>query len=111
AYEDLGIYGWALVELIEASVRSDVRDVATDALHQLDGRTRACGTDWALGVRARSAALLTEGKAAEPLFREAIERLSRTRIVVQLARAHLVYGEWLRRRNRRVDGREHLRAA
>ena len=111
AYEDLGIYGWALVELIEASVRSDVRDVATDALRQLDRRTRACGTDWALGVRARSAALLTEGKAAEPLFCEAVERLSRTRIVVQLARAHLVYGEWLRRRNRRVDAREHLRAA
>jgi DNA-binding CsgD family transcriptional regulator len=111
AYEDLGFFGWALVELVEAGVRSDVRDVASDALGQLDERTRACGTDWALGVRARSAALLSEGNAAEALFREAIERLGRSRIAVHLARAHLVYGEWLRRENRRVDAREHLRAA
>jgi DNA-binding CsgD family transcriptional regulator len=111
AYEDLGFFGWALVELVEAGVRSDVRDVASDALGQLDERTRACGTDWALGVRARSAALLSEGNAAEALFREAIERLGRSRIAVHLARAHLVYGEWLRRENRRADAREHLRAA
>jgi hypothetical protein len=109
--EDLGIFGWALAELIEASVRSDMRDVATDALSQLDGRARACGTDWALGVRARSAALLSEGTAAEALLREAIDRLIRTRIVVHVARALLVYGEWLRRGNQRVDAREHLRAA
>ena len=111
AYEDLGFFGWALAELIEASVRSGIRDVATDALSQLDRRARACGTDWALGVRARSAALLSEGTAADALFREAIDRLSRTRIVVHLARARLVYGEWLRRGNQRVDAREHLRAA
>ena len=111
AYEDLGFFGWALVELIEAGVRSDVRDVATDALRQLDERTLACGTDWALGVRARSAALLSGGNAAEPLFREAIERLGRSRIVVHLTRAHLVYGEWLRRENRRLEAREQLHTA
>ncbi len=111
AYEDFGFFGWALVELVEAGVRSDARDVASDALGHLDERTRACGTDWALGVRARSAALLSDGKKAESLFREGIERLGRTRIAVHLARARLVYGEWLRRENRRVDAREQLRAA
>ena len=111
AHEDLGFFGWALVELIEAGVRSDVRDVATDALRQLDERTLACGTDWALGVRARSAALLSGGNAAEPLFREAIKRLGRSRIVVHLTRAHLVYGEWLRRENRRLEAREQLHTA
>ena len=80
-------------------------------MQRLEERTGAAGTDWALGVRASSRALLTDGQAAEPLYREAIERLERTRIAVQLARAHLVYGEWLRRENRRVDAREHLRAA
>ena len=111
AYEDLGFFGWALIELVEAGVRSDARDAASDALGQLDERTSASGTDWALGVRARSAALLSNGTAAEALFREAIERLGRSRITVHLARAHLVYGEWLRREHRRVDAREHLRAA
>ena len=111
AHEDLGFFGWALVELVEAGARSDARDVASDALDRLDERTRASGTDWALGVRARSAALLSDGNTAEALFREAIERLGRTRIAVHLPRAHLVYGEWLRRENRRVDAREQLRAA
>jgi DNA-binding CsgD family transcriptional regulator/tetratricopeptide (TPR) repeat protein len=111
AYKDPGFFGWALVELVEAGVRSDSRDAASDAFGQLDERTSASGTDWALGVRARSAALLSNGTAAEAFFREAIERLGRSRIKVHLARAHLVYGEWLRRENRRVDAREHLRAA
>jgi DNA-binding CsgD family transcriptional regulator/tetratricopeptide (TPR) repeat protein len=111
AHEDLGFFGWALVELIEAGVRSDVRDVAADALRELDGRTHVCGTDWALGIRARSAALLSVGNAAETLYSEAIERLGRSRIVLHLARTHLVYGEWLRREQRRTDARQQLRSA
>ncbi len=78
---------------------------------QLEERTRAAGTDWALGIEARSRALLSDGSAAESLYREAIERLERSRIAVHLARAHLVYGEWLRRENRRLDARAQLRIA
>ena len=110
-YEDMGTAGFALVELIEAGVRSGARAEATAALRRLEERTNAAGTDWALGVQAWSAALLSDGEAAESRYREAIERLGRTRIAVHLARAHLVYGEWLRRENRRVDAREHLRTA
>jgi DNA-binding CsgD family transcriptional regulator len=101
----------ALVELVEAAARSGATELGTDALERLSEATRASGTDWALGVEARSRALLTVGDAAEQLYREAIERLDRTRVRVGLARAHLVYGEWLRRENRRVDAREHLHAA
>ena len=111
AHEDLGFFGWALIELVEAGTRSDARAAATDALRQLEERTRASGTDWALGVRARSKALLSDGQAAETLYREAIERLGRSRIAVHLARAQLVYGEWLRREQRRVDAREQLQSA
>jgi DNA-binding CsgD family transcriptional regulator len=111
ADEDLGFFGWALIELVEAAARSDAPDVASDALRQLEERSRPSGTDWALGVWARSDALLQEGPAREARYREAIERLRRTRIAVHLARAQLVYGEWLRRENRRVDAREQLRAA
>jgi tetratricopeptide (TPR) repeat protein len=110
-YGDLGIFGFCLVELIEAGARSGAGDTAADALRQLDERTTAVGTDWALGVRAWSCALLSDGEAAEALYREAIERLGRTRIAVHRARAHLVFGEWLRRENRRIDAREHLRVA
>ncbi|MEV6492873.1 LuxR family transcriptional regulator [Actinoplanes sp. NPDC051633] len=110
-YEDLGVFNFALVELIEAAVRSGANDEAAAALRRLEERTSAAGTDWALGVHAWSAALLCDGAAAEAYYREAIERLSRTRIAVHLARAHLVYGEWLRRENRRVDARAHLRIA
>lgn len=109
--DDLGLHAWALIELVEASTRSDARGVACDALRRLEERTQASGTDWALGILARSRALLSEGEDAESLYREAIERLARTRIAVHLARAHLVYGEWLRREHRRVDAREQLRAA
>ena len=110
-YEDVIAYGWALVELIEAGVRAGRPDEAAAALDRLTERTRASGTDWALGIEAGSRALLSEGQDAEPLYREAVERLARTRGVVQLARARLLYGEWLRRENRRADAREQLRAA
>jgi len=110
-YDDLGVFGFSLVELVEAGARSGAHEEAAAALAQLEERTSAVRTDWALGVQAWSRALLSDGEAAESLHVEAIERLGRTRIAVHLARAHLVYGEWLRRENRRVDAREHLRTA
>ncbi|MEU7854338.1 AAA family ATPase [Nonomuraea sp. NPDC049141] len=110
-HEDLGVYGFALVELVEAAARCDVPEAAEAALRQIEQRAGAGGTDWALGVLARSRALLSEGRAADVLYREAIEHLKRSRIAVHLARTHLVYGEWLRRENRRLDAREQLRTA
>ena len=108
-HEDVMAYGWALVELIEASVRSGGReDEAAAALDRLSERTRASGTEWALGIEARCRALLSDD---ESCYRDSVERLARTRAVVELARSRLVYGEWLRRENRRVDAREQLRAA
>jgi DNA-binding CsgD family transcriptional regulator len=109
--EDLTFFMWGLVELIEAAARSGKAELAADGLRRLSDLTRTSRTDWALGVEARSRALLTEDQAAERLYREAIERLERTRIRVELARAHLVYGEWLRRERRRLDAREQLRHA
>jgi len=110
-YDDLGTCGFALLELVESGARSGAHEEAAAALRRLEERTSAVGTEWALGVQAWARALLSGGEAAEALYREAIERLERSRIAVHLARAHLVYGEWLRRENRRVDAREHLRAA
>jgi DNA-binding CsgD family transcriptional regulator len=110
-HDDLCFFGWSLVELVEAGARSGAHDAAAVALRQLEERTRAAGTNWALGILARSSALLGSGQAADALYREAIERLGRCRIVVHLARAHLLYGEWLRRENRRMDAREQLRIA
>lgn len=110
-HEDLGVFGFSLVELVEAGVRGDAPDAAADALRRLEERATASGTEWALGLLARSRALLSDGPAADLLYREAIERLGRTRIAVYLARTHLVYGEWLRRENRRIDAREQLRTA
>jgi DNA-binding CsgD family transcriptional regulator len=110
-HEDVIAYGWALVELIEAGVRVGRHDEAATALDRLSERTRASGTEWALGIEAGSRALLSEGQDAEPLYHEAVERLARSRGMVHLARARLLYGEWLRRENRRVDAREQLRAA
>jgi DNA-binding CsgD family transcriptional regulator/tetratricopeptide (TPR) repeat protein len=111
AYEDLGLFGWALIELVEAAARSDNRDVASHALARLEERARASGTDWALGILARSEALLSDGSGGDALYREAIERLARSRIAIHAARAQLLYGESLRRENRRVDAREQLLAA
>jgi DNA-binding CsgD family transcriptional regulator len=99
---------WALVELVEAAVRSGVPERAAGAVQRLSGIARACGTDWALGAEARSRALVSDGAAAESLYREAIDRFGRTRLRVDLARAHLVYGEWLRRERRRRDARDQL---
>jgi DNA-binding CsgD family transcriptional regulator len=109
--EDLGFSNWGLTELIVAAGRSGETDLAADALQRLTEMTHASGTDWALGVEARSRALLSEGQQVEGLYLEAIERLARTRIRVELARTHLQYGEWLRRNRRRVDAREQLRTA
>lgn len=109
--EGVTIYTQGLAELIEAAARAGAPDRAADALLRLEEMTYASGTDWGAGVRARSQALLSEDDVAEPLYREAIERLGRTRIRPQLARAHLVYGEWLRRENRRVDARSELMQA
>lgn len=108
--EDLGLFSRACLELIEAGTRCVACAVATDALRDLEERTRT-GTDWALGVWARSTALLSDTNAAETLYREAIERFDRGRVAVHLPRAQLVYGEWLRRENRRLEAREQLRAA
>jgi len=112
SYEgDLGTSNWAVVELIEAAVRDGDSGTAGGALARLAGMTSASGTDWALGIEARSRALLSEGEAAERLYRESIERLARTRVRPDLARAHLLYGEWLRRQRRRTEARGELRAA
>jgi DNA-binding CsgD family transcriptional regulator len=102
---------WALVELVEAAARSGKTDIAAEALRRLAEITSADGTDWARGVEARPRALLSDGESAERFYRESIERLGRTRVRVELARTHLVYGEWLRRERRRVDARVQLRIA
>jgi DNA-binding CsgD family transcriptional regulator len=108
---ELGVSTWALIEFIEAAVRSGHPERAAGPLRRLQEISSAAGTDWALGVEARSRALLSEGDVAESLYREAIARLSRTQVRTALARAHLVYGEWLRRERRRGDAREQLRIA
>ena len=110
-YDDIDVLGWSLTELVEAAVRSGQLARASDALQRLTEITRASGTDWALGTEARSRALLSEGETAENCYREAIERLGRTRMRPAVARAHLLYGEWLRRQNRRRDARAQLRTA
>ena len=102
---------WGLVELIEAATRSGKVERVADALERLSETTRADGSDWALGIEARSRALLSDREAAENFYREAIDRLGRTRLRVDFARARLLYGEWLRRERRRLDAREQLRRA
>jgi DNA-binding CsgD family transcriptional regulator len=109
--EDLTTENWAISEHIEAAVRAGSPEIAADRLQRLHDITQDGGTDWGLGIAARCSALLSEGDAAERLYREAIERFARTRLRPELARAHLLYGEWLRREGRRVDTREQLHTA
>jgi DNA-binding CsgD family transcriptional regulator len=109
--DDLGLGTWSVVELIEAAVRSGQMERAARAFGQLCEATRGRESDWALGITARSQALIGEGPEAEALYLEAIERLSRTGVQVEVARAHLLYGEWLRRAGRRVEARRELRVA
>ncbi|MEV4617744.1 AAA family ATPase [Asanoa sp. NPDC049573] len=112
AYQaDQGAGIWALVELIEAATRCDAAPTVADAFDRLAEMMTASGTDWALGIQARSQALLTGGDAADGHYRTAIVHLERTRLRVDLARAHLLYGEWLRRERRPTDAREQLRRA
>ncbi len=108
---ELGLAAWSLAELIEAAARTGALERAAGALRRLSQATSAAGTDWALGIQARSQALLSGAEDAERLYRDAIERLGRTRIRAELARAHLLYGEWLRREGRRRDARDQLRTA
>ena len=108
---ELGVSTWVPTEFIEAAARSGHPERAAGPLRRLQEISSAAGTDWALGVEARTRALLSEGEVAESLYRDAIARLGRTRVRPALARAHLLYGEWLRRENRRVDAREQLRIA
>jgi ATP/maltotriose-dependent transcriptional regulator MalT len=102
---------WSLPELVEAAARKGDTELARDALTRLAETTEPCATDWALGIEVRSRALLTDGDAAESLYRESIQRLSRARLRTEVSRAHLLYGEWLRREKRRVDARAELRTA
>ena len=110
-HDELGFGVWVLPELIEAGVRSGQTEIAAAALQELTQRTSLSGNPWARGIEARSRALMADGQAAEGLYQEAISQLSNSRMTVHLARAHLIYGEWLRRQNRRGDAREQLRTA
>jgi len=111
AEDGLGLYSPVLIELVEGAVRSERTELAAAALDRLAERTGASGTDWARGIEARSRALLADGPEAEELYEEAVARLADRRVAVHLARARLVYGEWLRRANRRLDARRQLGAA
>ncbi|MGW4489545.1 AAA family ATPase [Amycolatopsis sp. NPDC004368] len=109
--DGIELQGWSLVELVEGAARSGDLTTAAAAAEQLSERACLSGTEWALGLDARCRALLTDGPAAEDLYTEAVDRLGRSRITPHLARAHLLHGEWLRRRGRRVDARGPLRTA
>jgi DNA-binding CsgD family transcriptional regulator len=109
--DGLGFNVWVLPELIEAAARNGDLDVARAAFEHLAERSSLSDSEWARGIEARSRALLTDGPDAEDLYREAIDQLGRSRVVVHHARAQLIYGEWLRREHRRVDARGQLKAA
>jgi DNA-binding CsgD family transcriptional regulator len=111
APNELGIAVSVAPDLIEAAVRCGRVDRATELLPRLTEIARACDTDWSVGLEARTRALLSDGAEAERCYQEAIERLGRTRIRMALTRAHLLYGEWLRREGRRAEAREHLHTA
>jgi DNA-binding CsgD family transcriptional regulator len=111
AVDEIVISPWALYELVEAAARSDQQERARAAADQLSQLAAASGSNWARGAAARSRALVSGGRAAEQEYREAIELLGTTRMATHLARARLVYGEWLRRENRRIDARNQLRSA
>ncbi|MEV6620858.1 AAA family ATPase [Amycolatopsis sp. NPDC051106] len=102
---------WMMAERVEATARNGQPREAAEAFQRLSAHTAVGGTDWALGIEARCRALITEGSVAEDNYREAVERLGRTRVRGELARAHLLYGEWLRRNRRRQAAREQLRTA
>lgn len=110
-YEDVGFFSWCLYELVEAATRSGELTAAAAAVRQLAERAGASGTDWGLGALASAQAMLADDETADALFTEAVERLGRSTITAHQARAHLVYGEWLRRVLRRADARHHLTKA
>jgi ATP/maltotriose-dependent transcriptional regulator MalT len=108
---DIHVSSWALSELIEAAAHCGRPDAAIEALGRLTEMARACRTDWVIGIETRARALMADPADADELYRHAIDRLGRTRLRTELARAHLLYGEWLRRHRRRVEARDHLRRA
>lgn len=110
-FENLGFHGWCLLELTEAAARTGDHEAAESAVHRLQERAGASGTNWGLGAVASARALLADNDAADALFTEAIDRLERTHVRVYRARASLQYGEWLRRANRRLDARRQLSEA
>jgi DNA-binding CsgD family transcriptional regulator len=109
--DEVMLTGYALPELVEAAVRAGEPAIAASAAARLSARARVSGTDWALGMDARSRALLAEGPAADALYRDAIERLERSGAAMQAARAQLIHGEWLREQGRALEAREQLQRA
>jgi DNA-binding CsgD family transcriptional regulator len=108
---DIALSRWASIELVEAAARSGVMDTAAETVARLRESTSVSGTEWALGIEARSCALISRGVEADRLYRDAIDRLGRTRVRAELARAHLLYGEWLHGERRLIDARTQLRIA
>ena len=110
-HDDVGVLTHILNELVEAAARCGERSIAKDAADELQQQAQVCGTDTALGMAARAVALVSDGPAADAAYQAAIDHLQRSPFAVYLPRAHLVYGEWLRREKRRAEARVQLRAA